>query len=90
MSELVRVKDPNSGNEFTIGLDHAEATGLTVLDKPAVDVYGAPLPAKNFLDLGSLTVPQLEEVAQERAVDLSGASKKSDIIAAISDAESKE
>lgn len=87
MSKLVRVKDPTTGNEYTIGEDHAEASGLEVLDKAAVDVYGAPLPAKNYVDLGSLTVSQLEEVAQEQGVDLSGASKKSDIIAAISDAE---
>lgn len=44
---FVRVKDPDTGHEFTTGREAAEILGLTILaDKPAVDVSGRPLPAK--------------------------------------------
>lgn len=44
MPEYVRVKDPNTGHEFTTDRFHAENVGLRVLDKPAVDRYGRPRP----------------------------------------------
>lgn len=46
MSEFVRVKDPNTGAEFTVTAQHAENAGLTPIDKPAVDEHGRVLPAK--------------------------------------------
>ena len=42
--EFVRVRDTNG--EFTTSRASAEADGLEVLDKPAVDQIGRPLPAK--------------------------------------------
>lgn len=44
--EFVRVKDPTSGHEYTTSAEHAEAAGLTVLKKDAVDDFGRTLPAK--------------------------------------------
>ena len=47
MSKQVRVKDPDSGAEYTTNEVHAESAGLSVLkDKPAVDSFGRRLPAK--------------------------------------------
>ncbi|WP_156793985.1 hypothetical protein [Aeromicrobium marinum] len=42
--EYVRVRDTNG--EFTTSRANADASGLKVLDKPAVDQIGRPLPAK--------------------------------------------
>lgn len=39
---LVRVKDPVSGAEYTTSAANAEASGLTVLNKPALDDFGNP------------------------------------------------
>lgn len=44
MSDFVRVRD--GGNEFTVSAPYAEAQGLTVVDKPAVDQLGRPMRAK--------------------------------------------
>lgn len=49
MRELVRVKDPTTGHQYTISRRTAEKRGLTVLDgKDAVDAFGKPLPAKHY------------------------------------------
>lgn len=46
MPEYVRVRN-DVGHEFTTSRQAAESSGLTVLEKkPAVDMYGRPLPAK--------------------------------------------
>ena len=42
--EFVRVKHP--GGEITVTKANAERHGLEVLDKPAVDSVGQPLPPK--------------------------------------------
>lgn len=42
--DYVRVRDTNG--EFTTSRTNAESLGLEVLDKPAVDQNGRPLPAK--------------------------------------------
>ena len=42
--ERVRVKDPVSGHEFTTTRDHAEGSGLTILNTDAVDSFGRDLP----------------------------------------------
>jgi hypothetical protein len=47
MRDLVRVKDPETGHEFTVTRARAEKAGLRVLDKDAVDAFGAPLAAKH-------------------------------------------
>ena len=47
MPKQVRVKDPDTGAEFTTNEVHAESAGLTVLkDKPAVDSFGQDIPPK--------------------------------------------
>lgn len=45
-SQLVRVKDPTTGTEYTTGAVNAKNKGLTVIDKPATDAFGRALPAK--------------------------------------------
>jgi len=47
MREFVRVKDPDTGHEYTTTTKRAERAGLRVLDKDAVDAFGAPLAAKH-------------------------------------------
>lgn len=44
--ELVRVRD-DAGTEWSASYGYALATGLTVLDKPARDRFGRPIPAKH-------------------------------------------
>lgn len=46
MPEYVRVKDPSTGHEHTVTTLQAEAFGCQVINKPAVDDWGNPLPAK--------------------------------------------
>lgn len=47
MPEFVRVKDPDTGHEFTTSAAFAERVGLTPLSgKDTVDVDGKPLPPK--------------------------------------------
>lgn len=48
MRELVRVKDPTTGHQYTTDKRAAEKRGLTLLDKDAVDAFGKPLPAKHY------------------------------------------
>lgn len=49
MSDYVRVKQADTGHEMTLPVEHVEAAdsgSYTVLDKPAVDEGGSPLPPK--------------------------------------------
>lgn len=50
MPKFVRVKDKKSGHEFTVAevrlADKRFADAVEVLDKPAVNASGKPLPAK--------------------------------------------
>lgn len=57
-----RVKDPETGHEYStlVVID-----GLKVLDKPAEDAYGQPLPPKHNRPLSELLTP-----SGERVVDL--------------------
>lgn len=86
MDELVRVKDPDTGHEFSTSRVHAEAAGLTVLDKIAADAGGYALPGKHYVDLKHLTehstVPEIEAAAAAAGVDLGGAKHKADKLAA--------
>lgn len=50
MRDLVRVKDPDTGHEFTTTRARAERAGLRVLDKDAVDAFGAPLRTKHNIN----------------------------------------
>jgi hypothetical protein len=59
--DLVRVKDPISGHEFSVSQVFAEAQGLPILDKPATDEFGAALPAKHNINKGA--APASEESA---------------------------
>ena len=47
MRDLVRVKDPDTGHEFTTTKARADKAGLRVLDKDAAGPFGLPLPAKH-------------------------------------------
>lgn len=44
--KLVRIKDPDSGVERTVGAQYAKNKGLTALSKDATDAFGRALPAK--------------------------------------------
>lgn len=50
-------------------------------DQDPADLNVDPVPVK--IDLDTLTVPQLREVAEEHETDLTGLTRKSDIVAAI-------
>lgn len=50
--EFVRVKDKNSRHEYTVAT-HAIREHHEVIDKPAVDAVGQPLPAKPFVPKGA-------------------------------------
>ncbi|HET8535916.1 MAG TPA: hypothetical protein VFL73_01935 [Solirubrobacteraceae bacterium] len=45
MSSFVRIR--TEGGEATVSAAFAERAGSTVVDKPAVDAYGRPLPPKH-------------------------------------------
>ena len=42
--DYVRIKDERSKHEFTVTAAYADAVKAKVLDKPAVDASGNPLP----------------------------------------------
>lgn len=47
MTEFVRVKQKETGHELSVPTSHAEASdGYSIVDKPAVDSAGRPLPPK--------------------------------------------
>lgn len=59
--DLVRVKLEN-GTEASVGTSFADSHGLKVLDKPAVDAAGRPIPTKHPVTLrGSELDRALEE-----------------------------
>jgi hypothetical protein len=58
MPTFVRAKDPDNGAEFTTTKGHAEAAGLEVLHKDAVDKRGNPLPTKIATDLAGNAEPK--------------------------------
>lgn len=87
-NELVRVKDPKSGREFTTGRQHAKNTGLTILEgRPARDARnGRAAAPKASTNLAGQTRADLEKVAREAGLDdatISGASTKADLATAI-------
>lgn len=50
MPDFVRVKQAETGHELTVPREHFEAVpkdAYVLLDKPAVDAAGTPLPAKH-------------------------------------------
>jgi hypothetical protein len=49
--ELVRAKDASTGAEYTTTRVAALNAGSTILDNPAVDQFGTPVPTKSVLDL---------------------------------------
>lgn len=61
MREFVRVKDPDTGHEFTTTKARADRAGLRVLDKPAVDALGAPLAGKH-----NITPPKATKAAEKK------------------------
>lgn len=92
MTEWFRVKDKDTGHEYTTAFP---LSSHEVLDKEAVDRNGNPLPAKAYLDLASIqvgdkplnraTVPELREYADQRGIDLTGATKKDEIVTKITE-----
>lgn len=100
MAEFVRIKDTKTGNEFTAHVDSPYANGaqgarFKVLDKQATGVDGLPLPAKSDplrraglpVTVDTATVEQLTQFAADQAIDLAGATKQADLVAAINKAE---
>ena len=53
MTDLVRVKGPD-GTEYTTSEKAAKVFGAKVVDKPAVDVNGRPLPPKYDIHKGGV------------------------------------
>lgn len=53
MPDWKRVRDKHSGHEYST--QHVLADAHEVLDKPAADAYGRPLPAKPRRDLPKAT-----------------------------------
>jgi hypothetical protein len=52
MADFVRAYHPASNSDVTVTRGFAAAVGLRVLDKPAVDRFGKPLPAKPHRPVG--------------------------------------
>lgn len=58
MSEYIRVRQIETGHQLSVPRSHAEATGgYEVLDKPAVDSAGRPLPPKYRVTLTTSQQP---------------------------------
>jgi len=87
-----RVKDKDTGHEYSVAVVVDEAH--EVLQKPATDRLGVPLPAKLNRPLSTLagsdgkpvsamTVLELHEYAQQHQIDLGEASRKDELLAAI-------
>ncbi|MEN3123274.1 hypothetical protein [Janibacter sp. LM] len=92
--EVVRIRDGRSERNATRA--EAKRIGAEVIDKPTRDRYDRPVPAKPLTDLAGqpvdqgptavsekLTHDELDAVAAERGVDLTGATTKADKVAAI-------
>lgn len=84
MSQFARVRDPESGHEFSMNAAIVPDS-YEVLDEEAVDTGGRPYPPKYApsKELTDMTKAELEEVAAERGVDLTGARSKADMADAI-------
>jgi len=61
MSDFIRVKSKSTGAEFTLSASAERGDDVEVVDKPAVDDLGRPLPEKPHVDLADLT-PQTSDV----------------------------
>jgi hypothetical protein len=91
MTDFVRVTDPETGYGLSVPASVAEADGLTVLDEPAVDRNGGPLPASAPGKTGpsddtpsdAWSAQDLRDWADAHGVDISTANKKDDVLAAI-------
>ena len=90
-SDWTRVKDPETGHEYSTLV---VVPGLDVIDKPAADAYGRPLPPKHNRPLSSLTSPtgtpvaemkvaELLDYAAANGVELGDSPRKDDILTAI-------
>ncbi len=88
MSDFTRVRDPESGHEFSMATA-AVPDGYQVLDEDAVDPSGRPLPPKYAAprEIESMTKAELADLAAARGVDLGGATTKADMVAAIQNQE---
>ena len=58
MADFVRVKDKETGHEFSLAARSVNADLHDVLDKPAVDANGRPLPAKPHINLPKAAVAE--------------------------------
>lgn len=88
----VRVRDKNTGNEYTVGVLYPEDIDkvevLTDVEAATSDgrwvppVYPEPKPVED------LSVPELRELAQKSGVDVPAGAKKADLLAAVAPKES--
>ena len=46
MTEYVRVKDKQTGHEYTVPAHRFDPAGMTRLNKPALTIHGDPAPVK--------------------------------------------
>ena len=53
MTRLVRVRDPTTRHQFTTTRELAEARGWQIINRPATDRDGYPLPPTPFKPLGT-------------------------------------
>lgn len=86
MTKFVSVlADKGSETVVTVSEAFAKGRGLDVLDQPATNAAGNPLPPREVQQAAddSRTVAELKSYADEHDIDLGGATKKADILAAI-------
>lgn len=62
---FVRCEDPSTGHQFTLDEKPALALGLKILNRPAVDGTGRPLPAKPRTTKGGKPSPKPKPPAPE-------------------------
>lgn len=66
-TELVRVKDPNTGAEYAASRAHAKRAGLTITGKSTVDKHGRVIPPKsNPLATGKTTAKTTAKTAAKK------------------------
>lgn len=65
MSEYVRVRDPQTGHEYTVR-QHLVADGLEVIDKDALGRDHLPLPPLYRVPLGDSPAPSAETQRRRR------------------------
>ena len=96
MTDWTRVKDKDTGHEYSVAVVNDEAH--EVLQKPATDRLGSALPAKINRPLAELTsdsgkavpdmtVPELREYAAVKEIDLGDAARKEQIVSVIAAAQ---